>query len=152
MSPSLIIYNNYILLLRGNHWVAIRKSKGRPSQKGDLRCILVGDRKTNIHVNTYSPYYWSDNQSRDKNVHLIFCKCTHRVLSQQHILITMFCLNLDGWVDFTLSLRNAFLQSGTFSLFRTTCNVVGTPNVSFFMYLSTLFNPYFMMHISRIST
>lgn len=87
MSPCLIIYNNYILLLRGNHWVAIRRSKGRPSQKDNSRCICVSDRKANIHVNTYPPYYWSDNRSRDKNDYLIFYVCTHRLISQQHILI-----------------------------------------------------------------
>lgn len=123
-----------MLLIRGNHWVAIRRSKGRPSQEDHLRCMLVSDRKANIHVNAYSPYYWSDNQSRDKNEYLIFYMCMHRVISQQHIYSTTFCLSLNDWVDctFTVSLRYTFLQSGTFSLFRTKCNIVGTPPVSIF--------------------
>lgn len=51
MSPSFTIYNHYILLIRGNFWVAIRSSKGRLCQNVNLRWTLVSNRKANIHVN-----------------------------------------------------------------------------------------------------
>lgn len=52
--------------------MAIRSSKGRLYQNNNLRWTLVRNRKANIHINTYSVYYWSDNQSGYKNDYLIF--------------------------------------------------------------------------------